>query len=209
MEIMLLVMLMIRPLGGSRVQGVNKALKAASERVAKLLKDTVSKGSGIQVKDVSSNTIVGGLSGVVARLIDLNHHGEATPALRAAVSQQDLSTKIQLADRTIENWTVKKLVRTQLNESLQSGVLKKVGESYVLDWKMHSKQEERATALQEQEQLRFDGGSITITGRGAESWLSATSAKRVLHFLRFQDDQLLKLLMDCAMETILAMASNA
>ena len=74
---------------------------------------------------------------------------------------------------------------------------------------MHAKQEDRATALQEQEQLRLNGGSITITGRGSESWIAATTAKRVLHFLKFQDDQLLKLLMDCAMETILAMASNS
>ena len=198
-----------RALRGTGTKGTGKPLQMASGKITKALRDMVSKSVGVSAKDISGNTVTGGMSGTLVRLVDEKLYHSVTPACRAAVSVNDLKDEIVLAEKTIEDWTISKLVKTELAESVKSGLLVSHNGAYKINWEQHGKREERKVAITEQTTLHSEGGSIVLAGRGSEAWLRRTQAKRVIFFKNIRDSELLQRLRDCSMEWVLSASTGA
>ena len=160
-----------RSLRGTSSKGASKPLQKASEKAASVLKNILGKRTGLNPKDISANSVTGGMAGCLVRLLDEGLYNNITPACRSAISIKDLSADITEAEKVIETWTVAKLMKPDLTESLKSGLLTKDGGSYKLNWDHHGKKEERKIAISEQASLKEDGGAVVLAGRGSENWL--------------------------------------
>ena len=159
-----------RALRGTGTKGTGKPLQMASGKITTALRSIVSKSVGASVKDISGNTVTGGMSGTLVRLIDEKMYHSVTPACRAAVSLKDLKDEIALAEKTIEDWTISKLVKTDLADSVKSGLLVSQSGAYKLNWEHHGKREERKVAITEQTTLRSEGACLKGSRTGVPSF---------------------------------------
>ena len=157
-----------RSLRGTSMKGASKPLQKASEKITTVLRNILGKRTGLKSKDISGNSVTGGMAGCLVRLLEEGLYNNITPACRSAVSTKDLSTDITEAEKVIETWTVAKLMKSDLTERLKSGLLTKDGGSYKLNWDHHGKKEERKVAVSEQSALKEDGGAVVLAGRRSE-----------------------------------------
>ena len=140
------------------------------------------------------------------RLVDQGLFSQVTSACKPAKSTMDRAAMIKEAKQEITNWTIKALAKRDLDGHVKSGLLVQKAEGRELDWSKHPNNADRLIALQEQQDLRKDGGSVTIIGSGGQNWLKSSKATRILMFTKYKDATLLKALMETSMEVALSLS---
>ena len=114
------------------------------------------------------------------RLVDQGLFSQVTSACKPAKSTMDRAAMIKEAEQEITNWTIKALAKRDLDGHVKSGLLVQKAEGLELDWSKHPNNADRLIALQEQQDLHKDGGSVTIIGSGGQNWLKSSKATRIL-----------------------------